>query len=341
MASTLHWKFVLVFILTLSLTPSKNQEQQRVLLVSFNGFRWDYVTKFPMFNFRNLIEEGAHVKQVTNIFITKTYPNHYTMVTGLYAENHGVVANEMFDPALNETFSVNAADIYKPEFWEDAVPIWVTNQQEGHNSGAAMWPGSDVRIHNVLPSWYMLYNESVPFEHRVDLMIEWFNKKSINLGLLYWEEPGTSGHYVGPDHPLMEKIAEKVDVNMGYLMDELKKANLWGHLNIIVTSDHGMSQCSLDRIIELDTYIERNLYRFIDHSPVVSILPKEGKLDEAYKALADAHPNMTAYKKEDIPVRFHYKKHVRIQPLILVADVVADVHPAEPLGRLSVGQPWL
>ncbi|KAM8953270.1 ectonucleotide pyrophosphatase/phosphodiesterase family member 5 [Pelodytes ibericus] len=227
----------------------------------------------------------------------------------------------MFDPLLNKSFSMNGYDVYDSEFWEDAVPIWVTNQLEGHKSGAAMWPGTDVRIHNVYPSWYLPYKESVPFEDRVDHMIEWFNEKLINFGLLYWEEPDSTGHFLGPDHPLMEKVVAEVDAKLGYLVDRLKKAKLWGSLNVIVTSDHGMAQSSLDRIIELDTYIDRQLYTVIDHSPVVAILPKDGKRDEVYYTLAGVHPNMTVYRKEDIPSRFRYRDHVRIQPIILVADL--------------------
>ncbi|XP_075454650.1 ectonucleotide pyrophosphatase/phosphodiesterase family member 5 [Ascaphus truei] len=321
MGTDIYWKFITLCALTYSRTLCLDQDQQRVLVVSFDGFRWDYVTRFPTPNFKRFIESGAHVKQVTNIFATKTYPNHYTLVTGLYAENHGVVANEMFDPVLNETFSMTHMDIYKPEFWEDAVPIWVTNQLEGHRSGAAMWPGTDVRIHSVFPSQYLPYNETVPFEFRVGKLIEWFNGDLINLGLLYWEEPDEMGHFLGPDNPLMENTIADVDAKLGYLVDQLKKAKLWDSLNVIVTSDHGMSQCSLDKIIELDKYIDRGLYTMIDHSPVVAILPKEGKLDEVYQALVNIHPNMTVYKKEEIPLRFHYKQNVRIQPIIIVADV--------------------
>ncbi|KAM4772593.1 ectonucleotide pyrophosphatase/phosphodiesterase family member 5 [Rhinophrynus dorsalis] len=321
MPTDFHWRLISLCALIYSGTYCLKQEQRKVLVVSFDGFRWDYVTKFPTPNFKSLIEKSAHVKHVTNIFITKTYPIHYTLVTGLYAENHGVVANEMFDPVLNETFSMNHLDIYKPEFWEDAVPIWVTNQLQGHGSGAAMWPGTDVKIHNVFPTRYLPYNESVPFEFRVHKLIDWFNEGLINLGLLYWEEPDFSGHILGPDNPSMEQVVADVDAKLGYLVDQLKRAKLWGTLNVIITSDHGMSQCSLEKVIALDDYVDRELYTMVDHSPDVAILPKQGKLDEVYRRLHNAHPNMTVYKREEIPVRFHYKENVRIQPILLLADV--------------------
>ncbi|KAM6182114.1 ectonucleotide pyrophosphatase/phosphodiesterase family member 5 [Erethizon dorsatum] len=310
-----------IAILTLSTTFSLRPDQRKVLLVSFDGFRWDYLYKVPTPHFHELMKHGVHVKQVTNIFITKTYPNHYTLVTGLFAENHGIVANDMFDPILNKSFSLDHMNIYDSEFWEEATPIWITNQQAGHASGSAMWPGADIKIHKSFSTHYMPYNESISFEERVAKIIEWFtSEEPINLGLLYWEEPDDMGHQLGPDNPLMGPVISDTDHKLGYLIRMLKKAKLWNVVNLIVTSDHGMTQCSKERVIELDQYLDRDHYTLIDKSPVAAILPKEGKLDEVYEALADAHPNLTVYKKEEIPERWHYKHNKRIQPILAVAD---------------------
>ncbi|XP_074392632.1 ectonucleotide pyrophosphatase/phosphodiesterase family member 5 isoform X2 [Zonotrichia albicollis] len=320
-AMSSYWKVLGIFLLSVPSVPCLQAAQPGVLLVSFDGFRWDYIYRVPTPNFHYAMESGVHVRQVTNVFITKTYPNHYTLVTGLYAESHGIVANEMYDPVLNETFSLNKMNTHNSKFWEEASPIWVTNQREGHKSGAAMWPGTDVKIHGVLPTHYMPYNESVPFEDRVAKLIKWFTSEDpINFGLLYWEQPDESGHFLGPDSPFMGAVIRDIDRKLGYLISELKKAKLWDVINVIVTSDHGMSQSSSERLIELDQYVSRELYAVIDHSPAVAILPKEGKLDEVYEALANAHPNMTVYKKEQIPDRFHYKHNRKIQPILAVAD---------------------
>uniref|UniRef100_A0A8D2KDJ3 Ectonucleotide pyrophosphatase/phosphodiesterase family member 5 n=2 Tax=Urocitellus parryii TaxID=9999 RepID=A0A8D2KDJ3_UROPR len=307
--------------LTLSTTFSLQPDQQKVLLVSFDGFRWDYLFKVPTPHFHYIMKYGVHVKQVTNIFITKTYPNHYTLVTGLFAENHGIVANDMFDPILNKSFSLDHMNIYDPKFWEEATPIWITNQRAGHASGAAMWPGADVKIHKSFPTYYMPYNESVSFEERVAKIIEWFtSKEPINLGLLYWEDPDDMGHHLGPDSPLMGPVISDIDHKLGYLIQMLKKAKLWNVVNLIITSDHGMTQCSKERVIELDQYLDKDQYTLVDQSPVAAILPKEGKFNEVYETLAHAHPNLTVYKKEEIPERWHYKYNDRIQPIIAVAD---------------------
>lgn len=296
------------------------RERPKLLLVSFDGFRWDYIHRVPMPNFRSLIDDGVLVERVENAYITKTFPNHYSLVTGLYAETHGIVANEMYDPTLNRSFSMETDSIYDSQWWEEAVPLWVSIQKAGGRSGAAMWPGSDVKIHGMFPNQYLQYNSSVSFESRVERIIEWFSapkEEAVDFGVLYWEEPDESGHALGPLSTLMDKVIAGIDENLGFLINELKKAGLYEKVNLIVTSDHGMAQLSPNKIIELDEYVSRDLYTWVDKSPVVGILPKEGKLEEVYSKLVDANPNMMVYKKEDVPEHFHYQHNVRIMPILI------------------------
>lgn len=255
------------------------RERPKLLLLSFDGFRWDYINRVPMPNFKSIMDEGVKVKQVESTYITKTFPNHYSLVTGLYAETHGIVANEMYDPVLNRSFSMETDSIYESQWWEEAVPLWVTIQKAGGKSGAAMWPGSDVKIHGMFPNQYLSYNSSVSFESRVERIIEWFSapkEEAVDFGVLYWEEPDESGHRLGPQSTLMDAVIAGIDEKLGFLMNELKKAGLYEKMNLIVTSDHGMVQLSADHIIELDQYVSRDLYTWVDKSPVVGILPREG-----------------------------------------------------------------
>lgn len=255
------------------------RDRPKLLLVSFDGFRWDYIYRVPTPNFKIVMDDGVMVKQVESSYITKTLPNHYSLVTGLYAETHGIVANEMYDPVLNRSFSMETDSVYESRWWEEAVPLWVTIQKAGGRSGAAMWPGSDVKIHGMFPNQYLMYNASVSFETRVERIIEWFSapkEEAVDFGVLYWEEPDESGHNVGPQSPLMDAVITGIDDKLGFLINELKKAGLYEKVNLIVTSDHGMAQLSADKIVELDEYVSRDLYTWVDKSPVVGILPKEG-----------------------------------------------------------------
>ena len=254
-------------------------DRPKLLLVSFDGFRWDYIDRVPTPNFHSIMDQGVMVEKVENTYITKTFPNHYSLVTGLYTETHGIVANEMYDPVLNRSFSMETDSIYESRWWEEAVPLWVTIQKAGGRSGAAMWPGSDVKIHGMLPSQFLHYNASVSFEARVERLIGWFSapkEDAVDFGVLYWEEPDESGHSLGPLSPLMDRVIAGIDEKLGFLINELKKAGLFETVNLIVTSDHGMTQLFTDNIIELDEYVTRDLYTWVDKSPVVGILPNEG-----------------------------------------------------------------
>ncbi|KAG5276811.1 hypothetical protein AALO_G00110000 [Alosa alosa] len=308
-------------LLVLSLPPiSRQEERGKLLLVSFDGFRWDYIHRVPTPHFDAIMREGVQVDRVVNSYITKTLPNHYTLVTGLHAESHGIVANEMFDPHLNRSFSMDGQSAYESRWWEEAVPLWVTNQRAGRRSGAAMWPGSDVEIRGAYPTHYLPYNASVPFQSRVAQLLSWFaGPDPIDFGVLYWEEPDESGHNLGPESPLLDVVIADIDDKLGFLRDQLKWAGLYDDVNLIVTSDHGMTQLSSVKIIELDSYVGRDKYTWVDKSPVVGIIPKEGCFDEVYNSLLNANPNLYVYKREDIPDHYHYRHNDRIMPILLEA----------------------
>jgi ectonucleotide pyrophosphatase/phosphodiesterase family protein 5 len=265
-----------------------SHEFSRVLLMSFDGFRWDYLNivhghniKTP--NFDRMIEEGVTVAGpgVTNTFVTKTLPNHYTLVTGLYQESHGLVANDFYDPWFNQTFKSQAGRDIK--WWNGTgshkvEPIWVTNEAagQGRASGICMWPGCDVE--GQTPSYYAHSNNSVPFERRADDVISWFTDKAkpINFGAIYMNEPDHTGHHAGPEsRALAEKIGE-LDAGLGYLLDALEKHGLLHGMNIIITSDHGMAP--LKGNIYLDEFVNSSLFMSYGGSPVRHVVPTPGRV---------------------------------------------------------------
>ncbi|KAM9316385.1 bis(5'-adenosyl)-triphosphatase ENPP4 [Gastrophryne carolinensis] len=336
---------VFLLILAHGLALSSGEESSntpKIILVSFDGFRADYLLNYSLPNLQEFISDGVFVKEVENIFITKTFPNHYTIVTGLYAESHGIVANSMFDSSTNQTFALsNITSKTNPVWWNEATPIWVSNQRAGRKSGSAMWPGSDVRIQNTTTSDFLPYNSSVPFSERVDKIISWFTrpKEPINFATLYFEEPDKSGHLFGPNNKEnMTNVLNAVDANIGYLVSKLKEAKLWDTVNVIITSDHGMAQCSRDRLIVLDECIGRGNYTLVDFTPVAAVLPAQSQaVKDVYKLLKKCSNYTKVFLKEEIPDRFHYKHNSRIQPIILVAHegwtIVQNRSAKIPLGN--------
>jgi len=266
-----------------------HEELSRVLLISLDGFRWDYLDMVnnkghPTPNFQMLIDNGVVVKSpgVRNAFVTVTMPNHYTLVTGLYEESHGIVENEFYDPVFNETFTIpNSLQL---KWWngtgmQKVEPIWVTNDAVGdehHASGAFFWPGSDVigmqpRYHSTSP-----YNDSIPFSVRANTVIGWFTQKHepINFGALYYHEPDETGHLHGPNSAEMVVMIVTLDQYIGDMIKILKEKGIFNELNIVLTSDHGMAEMTEN--VYLDDYVDSSLYSWFGGSPVANILPKAG-----------------------------------------------------------------
>ncbi|KAJ7991062.1 hypothetical protein DPEC_G00293340 [Dallia pectoralis] len=293
-----------------------------LLLVSFDGFRADYLQRFPLPNLKLLYSQGVLVEHMTNVFTTKTFPNHYSLVTGLYAESHGVIASSMYDPATQKRFTAsNGTDSF---WWDEASPIWITALDSGYKTGVAMWPGSDVVIRNRTATHFLPYDRSVTFSQRLANITHWLSRGEgedpVSFAALYWEEPDKTGHMYGPDNTShIGQALKEVDDNVGLLMSELKLAGLWDRVNIIVTSDHGMAQCSQDRLIKLDECLHPDNYTVVELTPVAAIIPN-GDPKSVFSLLSGCHAHMTAYLKKDIPETLHYKNNDRITEIILIAD---------------------
>lgn len=247
-----------------------------LLLVSFDGFRADYLKKYSLPNLEKFFSSGLLVHELTNVFTTKTFPNHYSLVTGMYAESHGILASMMYDPVTKKNFSIqNDSD---PFWWNEAKPIWVSVEESGYRAASAMWPGSDVNIQNHTLEYSFKYNPQMSFRERLGNLTRWMMEdRSVKFAALYWEEPDRSGHLYGPENSTqMSRVLGEVDNLVGLLMEQLNRTGLWGKINVIITSDHGMTQCSEERLIKLDACISPNSYRVVDLTPVAAIIPLTG-----------------------------------------------------------------
>ena len=301
---------------------------QPLILISADGFRWDYFNNANLTpNLHFIARTGVQAKFIRSAFTTTTYPNHYTMVTGLYPESHGIVSNYMYDPKFKARFNIKTID---PSWWK-AEPLWTTNQEQGGKSGVIYWPGYHVKIQGHSP----LLSVDTPsantdignatgkiysYKKRVDTALKWLEmKKPPNLIALYFEEPDESGHEFGPESKKLWKVIKRVDSTVGYLIHGLHSRNLLNRVNIIVTSDHGMTTISSKRQIYLDNYVDPKTYDIWDASTNFMINPRKGKLDYVYQSLQRV-PHLKAYRKKDIPVEFHYKHSRRITPILAMPN---------------------
>lgn len=294
-----------------------------VFLISIDGFRYDYFEKTNTPNFDRLIKNGLRAKWLIPQFPTKTFPNHYTIVTGLRPENHGIVANTMFDPEFNESFSLGNTKAVRDAKWWGGEPLWVTAEKQGQIAATYFWPGSEAEIKGVRPTYGKEYNHSVPDSQRVREVLEWLDlpvEKRPTFITLYFATIDDAGHAFGPDSSALITPLQSIDRVIGFLIEGLEARKILHRINMVIVSDHGMSQLSENRVIYIDDVTDTASVRIVDRSPVASLWPKPGKEDEVYRRVAGAHLNLKVYRKSEIPERWNFRSHRRIAPIIAVAD---------------------
>lgn len=300
-----------------------------LLIVSFDGFRYDYLDLYSTPNFKALAADGVKAQWMQPCFISKTFPNHYCIATGLYAESHGIVGNEFYDPIIGGEFDMKDT---AAEWWDTgANPIWVLNQEGAadRHSGGMMWPGTNARIRGQTTFSYTSSDRNMSWSNKLDIVIGWFNRTvdPVNLALLYFDGADGAGHGYGPESIQVQERVELMDFYLGCLIQKLQETGLYDNMNLVVVSDHGMAPVLTENVIEVDTIIDRTLYTVYGDTPVWNIQPNPGYEDFVYNTLLNASQTyeFEIYKKEDIPAEYHYQNSIRISPLLLVANENYDI----------------
>lgn len=296
----------------------------KLILISFDGFRHDYLTKTETPNFDHLAAEGVVSDGLIPVFPTKTFPNYYAIATGLYPENSGFVGNTMYEPQTGAYFRMSNRQAVENPDWYGGEPIWNTAEKQGKKAGTMFWVGSEAPIQNMRPTHWKTYDGAFPDSARIDTVVHWLNRgdaQEIDFATLYFSFVDTQGHRFGPDSPQVIEAIKKADDLMGYLLEKLREQKLEDGINIIIVADHGMAAVSRERIIVLDEMINPDYLEIVESSPSLMANVKDADIGDIYTALKAQEKHFKVYKKEDLPERFHLKNHRRVPDLILIADV--------------------
>ena len=301
---------------------SAQLEAPTVLLISLDGFRWDYLDRYEAPTMRRLASEGVRAERMIPSFPSKTFPNHYTLVTGLYPEHHGIVANTMYDPTFDAWFSLGNREAVSDGRWWGGEPLWVTMEKRGMKTATFFWPGSEAEIMGTRPSYWLPFDGDLPAADRVEQIFAWLElpaEERPSFLTLYFSDVDHAGHEFGPDAPETAEAVRAVDGYIEMLVEGLATRGLLDQINLIIVSDHGMTATSSERVIFLDDYIDLDDVMVVDYTPVAMIRPKKGKLDVVYEALQAAE-HARFYRKEEVPDSFHFQDHYRIPDLIGIAE---------------------
>jgi predicted AlkP superfamily pyrophosphatase or phosphodiesterase len=294
-----------------------------LILLSFDGWRWDYHDKAPAPNLRRLIAGGVRAERLIPVFPTKTFPNHYTVVTGLYPERSGVVGNSMRDPASGLAFKMSDRGAVSDSRWWGGEPLWVTAERQGVASAVYFWPGSEALIGGVRPRFWKPYDESIPNAQRVREMLGWLDRppsERPRLVIGYFSDVDTAGHRSGPLSKEVAAAIASVDRTLGSLLDGLAARGLTGSTNVAVVSDHGMAETAPPRVITLDNFLPRGAATIVESGAYVGIDPGDMTAEQIYKRLHGAHPRLRVFLREQTPAHWHFRSNPRIPTIVGVAD---------------------
>jgi predicted AlkP superfamily pyrophosphatase or phosphodiesterase len=324
-------KFQFVFLLSLLLLLSNlsvsaqtkpiEDLKPTLILISLDGFRYDYPAKYKPTNLNRLAREGVRAKWLIPSFPSKTFPNHYTIATGLYPQNHGIIENNIYDKNFDAVFGLGKREEVQNPRWWLGEPIWVTAEKQGQKAGAFFFPGTEAEIKGTRPTFWKTYDGNIPNEERVDTILSWLDlpvAERPTIYTLYFSDVDDAGHGFSPDSAETKNAVQRVDNMIGRLIEGLKAREVFGLVNLIIVSDHGMATVNQNNAIILDELFDVSLAeRILWTGEIVQIFPKEGKEDEIYKTLKSKLRHAKIYRKAEIPKRFHYSNSPRIAPLII------------------------
>lgn len=314
-----------------------------LLLISLDAFRWDYCALHPAEtpHLRQLMREGISARGLISAFPSNTFPNHYTIVTGLYPSHHGIINNEFFDPQLGQLFHYNVAASTRDPRWWGGEPIWITAVRQHQPSASSFWVGTEAEIGGRRATFSRPFDANLAFEPRLEELLGWLRLppgRRPAVTAFYLEETNSIGHKYGPDSPELAAAIKLQDDRIGVIMDRLKADNL--AVNLVVVSDHGMTPVSPERVIVLNHYLDPATVQIDFDGPVCGLRPRSGDVAALLKSL-ESLPHAKAWRVEDLPPRFHTGGNPRNPPVWIVPDEGWEIYTQTRfdsyLGRFSKG----
>jgi len=292
-----------------------------VILISLDGFRYDYVDKFKPKTLSKLAKNGVRAKWMIPSFPTKTFPNHYTVATGLYPEHHGIIENNIYD--FDTVFTLSKREEVQNSRWWFGEPIWVTAEKQGQKAGAFFFPGTEAEIAGKRPTFWKEYDGKIPNEQRVDQILSWLDlpkDERPTIFTMYFSDTDDAGHEFSPDSAELKNAVGKVDGDLKRLVEGLKKRKINKKVNLIIVSDHGMATVKPENSVILDNYFDfKKTERILWTGEIVQIFPKNSEENSILESLKSIK-NANCWKKSEIPARLHYQASPRIAPIICLAE---------------------
>jgi len=298
--------------------PSASPVPASILLISLDGVRPDYLGRGDTPNLDRLADAGVRAEWMQSVYPSLTFPNHYSMVTGLYPDRHGIVHNSMRDATLGR-FTLSNREAVSDGRWWGGEPIWVTAERAGLPTATLSWPGSEAEILGVRPSRWSVFDGARPMLERVQTVLGWLSEPDATrprLATLYFEHPDSAGHHYGPHSPEVRAAMREVDAAIGTLIDGLETRNVLDQVNIIIVSDHGMAEVPVSQIIATEDMVPTGKAEIVSAGQVVGVRPHPGQEEVVAELMVGTHAQYACWRKGELPARWHYGQHSRIPAIV-------------------------
>jgi predicted AlkP superfamily pyrophosphatase or phosphodiesterase len=320
---TIFYTLILLLLLAGCSNDRRRPFSNYVVLVSFDGFRWDYPELYKTPNLNKMALSGAKAERLIPSFPSKTFPNHYAIATGLYPDHNGVVENTFIIPESNKMYRMSDRSVVEDSSSYLGEPVWITAMKNGMKTASFYWVGSEAPVMGKHPTYWKKFDGSVPFGARIDTVIKWLSyprSKRPEFVTLYFDEPDVVSHDYGPVSEQTGIMVSRLDSLLGVLRDKLSKLPYGRKINLIVVSDHGMGPISPDKYVNLKKVVpERMIKSMLGGNPFYMIEPN-GNSRDSILYLLNSVKGVKAWEKSRIPAYLHYGTSNRISDIVVVAD---------------------
>ncbi len=319
----IKWAIALAILLFFGCTEEKREETPYLVVFSLDGFRWDYQDHCHTPVLDSITKNGVKAEKMLPSFPSLTFPNHYTIATGLYPGHHGIIHNSFYDKKLKRKYSLGNREAVQDSVFYGGNPIWNHLQDYGIKTATCFWVGSEAPVNGRYANYWKIYDYKLSYKNRMDTVLHWLQlpeEKRPHFLMGYFSEPDHTGHDEGPLAPQTKQQVESLDSLLSYFIKKLKTLPYGNQVNIIVTSDHGMAAVdSVHNIVVSDFVPDTLIKAYNGGSTCLFLEPHRGYTDSVFH-LASQIPNVSVHRRENTPADWHFNDTTRIDQLIVLVD---------------------
>jgi len=300
-----------------------------VILISADGFRYDYAKKYQAKNILKLAEKGVSAKAMIPSYPSITGPNHYTMITGLFPSHTGFVDNYFYDQKRKDTFGMSVQSKISDGSWLGGIPLWSLAEKQGTLAASLFWVASNSDAGGTRPTYYYNYHEKFTADKKINVVLNWLKlpeDKRPHLITFYFPEVDKNGHLYGTESPELREAVEFVDDAVGKLIQKVNELQL-PNVNFIFVSDHGMQDVDLENPLEIpEILLDKNRFTYFNAQTLLRVMVKnEAEVKQVYSELKkNKTKDYQVYLSEKFPAKLHYRssddRFGRIGQILLVPN---------------------